>query len=163
MSTTTNHPVGTEADPRTLVSKGTFDELAGYFAARQEVTHTYAERAVGQFLVFLKAHADAVKAPGFGMKLPGGETYRVVPTTPVDAVWHALLQSSEAYTAACEQIAGGYVHHRPILTREMEDGTAIAYTLMALRGTGYLVDMEFWDGAAESCCPPNPPQPGNKG
>jgi hypothetical protein len=42
----------------------------------------------------------------------------------------------------------------------MRDGTAVTYTLSALRDTGYLVDMEFWSGEAESCCPPNPPQPG---
>lgn len=78
------------------------------------------------------------------------------PTTPVDAVWHAVLQHTEVYAAACEQIAGGFVHHRPILTEAMRDGTAITYTLAALHDTGYKVDMEFWEGEAESCCPPNP-------
>ncbi|WP_244933265.1 hypothetical protein [Micromonospora tulbaghiae] len=65
--------------------------------------------------------------------------YRVVPTRPVDAVWHAALQISEFYTAACKKIAGHYVHHRPILTEAMQDGTAIT-----LHDTGYRADMKIW-------------------
>ncbi|MER7166218.1 hypothetical protein ABT336_09140 [Micromonospora sp. NPDC000207] len=160
MTITADRSITTVADPRTLVSVEVFDQIVHYFAARQEVTQTYAERAVGQFLVFLKAYANAQEKPDFGMLLPSGESYRVVPTHPVDAVWHAALQISEPYTAACEEIAGHYVHHRPILTEAMRDGTAITYTLAALQDTGYRVDMEFWTGEAESCCPPNPPQPG---
>ena len=38
----------------------------------------------------------------------------------------------------------------------MANGTAKKYTLKALARTGYAVDMEFWAGEAESCCPPNP-------
>ncbi len=52
------------------------------------------------------------------------------------------------------------MHHRPILTGAMQDGTAITYTLAALHATGYRVDVEFWGGEAGSCCPPNPPRPG---
>ncbi len=108
-----------------------------------------------------QAYADSIgKDDKYGMLMPTGEVYRVVPTAPVDAVWHAVLQNSEPYSAACDQIAGHFVHHRPILTEAMLDGTAITYTLAALHDTGYLVDMEFWAGEAESCCPPNPPQPG---
>ncbi|MEU1687876.1 hypothetical protein [Micromonospora sp. NPDC005707] len=161
MTITADRPLSAlAADPRALVSAEVFEKIARYFAVRHEVTQTYAERAVGQFLVFLRAYADRVDKRDFGMLLPTGESYRVVPTRPVDAVWHAALQISEPYTAACDQIAGGYVHHRPILTEAMQDGTAIAYTLAALHDTGYRVDMEFWGGEAESCCPPNPPQPG---
>ncbi|MGI5520607.1 hypothetical protein ACQEUX_06595 [Micromonospora sp. CA-259024] len=58
------------------------------------------------------------------------------------------------------QIVGHYVHHRPILTEAMQNGTAMTYTLAALQDTGYRIDMEFWSDEAESCCPPNPPQPG---
>jgi hypothetical protein len=60
------------------------------------------------------------------------------------------------WTAACEQIAGDFVHHVPILTEGMADGTSIEYTRRALRATGYYIDPEFWVGEAESCCPPNP-------
>ncbi|MEV6599671.1 hypothetical protein AB0M36_22855 [Actinoplanes sp. NPDC051346] len=163
MSITAGRSVTCATDPQTLVSAETFDRIARYFATKAEVTQTYAERATGQFLLFLKAHADAHRSPDFGMRLPTGESYRVVPTRPVDAVWHAALQISESYTAACERIAGAYVHHRPILTEAMGDGTAITYTVAALHATGFQVDMEFWAGEAESCCPPNPPQPGVAG
>ncbi|MFG3685436.1 hypothetical protein [Micromonospora sp. NPDC047740] len=40
----------------------------------------------------------------------------VVPTRPVDAVWHPAIQISEPCIAACMEIAGHYVHHRSILT-----------------------------------------------
>jgi hypothetical protein len=80
------------------------------------------------------------------MLLPTGESYRVVPTTTVDAVWHTALQDTEPYAAACQAIAGEFVHHRPIVTEEIRNGTAKAYTMMALRGTGYAIDKEFWDG-----------------
>jgi hypothetical protein len=156
VTTTTTTPVPTGKAPHSLVSAEVFDKIARYFAAKQEVTQTYAERATGQFLVMLKAHADAHLDPEFGMRLPTGESYRVVPTAPVDAVWHAALQISEPYTAACQQIAGDYVHHRPILTEAMQDGTAMNYTRKALAATGYYIEPEFWDGEAESCCPPNP-------
>ena len=157
MTIATESPVVTGKDPRTLVEPEVFDKLARFFAAEQEVTLPYAERALGQFLIFLKAHADGKHLdPEFGLLLPTGESYRVVPTTTVDAVWHAALQSSEPYLAACEAIAGEYVHHRPVLTEAMRNGTAKEYTMKALAATGYAIDMEFWDGAAESCCPPNP-------
>ncbi|WP_431881734.1 hypothetical protein [Micromonospora chalcea] len=161
--TVTQHQnaAGVAADPRTLVDDVTFDKLVEFFAASQEVTHPYAERAVGQFLVFLKAHAATRDSAEFGMPLPDGSVGRVVPTRPVDAVWHAALQHTVPYLAACDQIAGGYVHHIPILTEGMQDGSAMTFTLTALHATGYRVDMEFWGGLeAESCCPPNPPQPG---
>jgi hypothetical protein len=163
LTITTDRPATSVSDPRTLIPAETFDKIARYYAAKAEVTQTYAERATGQFLVFLKAHADVNGDADFGLLLPTGESYRVVPTRPVDAVWHSALQISEPYTAACEQIAGGYVHHRPILTEAMQDGTAMTYTLAALHATGYHVDLEFWNAEAESCCPPNPPQPGIAG
>ena len=59
--------------------------LAEFFAARQEVTKTYARRAVRQMLLMLKAHADSQHDPDFGRLLPDGRSYRVVPTEPVDA------------------------------------------------------------------------------
>ncbi|MFF0255942.1 hypothetical protein ACFYPW_25980 [Micromonospora zamorensis] len=91
---------------------------------------------------------------------PTDESYEVVQTQPVDAVWHAVLQIIEPNTAASKETAGHYVHHRPILTEAMQDGTVITYAHAALHETSYRVDMKFWGGEAQSCCPPNPPQPG---
>ncbi len=156
MTITTAKPVLTGKDPKSLVEPEVFDKLARHFAAVQEVTQTYAERAIGQMLLMLRAHADSQHDPDFGRLLPDGRSYRVVPTKPVDVAWHVSLQHTEPYLAACEQIAGGFVHHVPILTEGMADGTSIEYTREALQATGYYVDPEFWAGAAESCCPPNP-------
>jgi hypothetical protein len=153
---TTATPVQTGQNPQTLVDPETFGKIARHFAALHHVTQSYAERATAQMLLMLKAHAAAHVDTEFGMLLPGGERYRVVPTEPVDAAWHAALQITEPYAEACQQIAGRFIHHRPIITGEMLDGTAIAYTLKALESTGYRVDPEFWNGEAESCCPPNP-------
>ena len=66
------------------------------------------------------------------------------------------LQHTEPYQAACEQIAGDFVHHVPIPTEGMADGSSMEYTRQALKATGYYIDPEFWDGEAKSCCPPNP-------
>ena len=163
MTITSTRSATKAADPRTLVSAEVFDTIARHFAALHHVTRTYAERATGQLLLMLKAHAAAHVDSEFGMLLPTGERYRVVPTEPVDAAWHAALQITEPYAEACQQIAGRFIHHRPIITGEMLDGTAIEYTRKALEVTGYYVDPEFWNGEAESCCPPNPPQPGVAG
>jgi hypothetical protein len=143
-------------DPQALVDGDTFGKLAKHFAAAQEVTHTYACRAVGQMLLMLKAHADSQHDPDFGRLLPDGRSYRVVPTGPVDAAWHISLQHTEAYLSACRQIAGDFIHHVPILTEGMADGSSLEYTRQALKATGYYVDPEFWEGEANSCCPPNP-------
>ncbi|GIF12451.1 hypothetical protein [Actinoplanes teichomyceticus] len=156
MTLTTALPVQADKDPQALVDPETFDKLAEFFAARQEVTKIYARRAVGQMLLMLKAHADSQHDPDFGRLLPDGRSYRVVPTEPVDAAWHASLQHTEAYAAACEQIGGGFVHHVPILTEGMADGSSLEYTRQALKATGYYIDPAFWDGEAKSCCPPNP-------
>src|SRR5690349_4078223 len=75
---------------------------------------------------------------------------------PVDAAWHVSLQHTEPYRATCQQIAGEFVHHVPILTEGMADGSSMEYTRQALKATDYYIDPEFWDGEAKSCCPPNP-------
>jgi hypothetical protein len=153
---TTATPVLTGKDPQSLVAPEVFAKLATHFALVQEVTEAYAKRAVGQMLLMLRAHADSKHDPDFGRLLPDGRSYRVVPTRPVDVAWHVSLQHTEPYLAACQQIAGEFVHHVPIVTEGMTDGTSIEYTRKALQATGFYVDPEFWTGEAESCCPPNP-------
>ncbi|GAA1582788.1 hypothetical protein [Actinoplanes couchii] len=95
-------------------------------------------------LLMLKAHADSLHDPDHGRVLPDGRPYRVVPTRPVDAAWHTSLQHTEPYAAAGEQVAGCFVHHVPVLTDGMANGSSIEYTRQALKATGYYVDPEFW-------------------
>ncbi|MEU5669062.1 hypothetical protein ABZ749_01570 [Micromonospora sp. NPDC047753] len=85
-----------------------------------------------------------------------GRSYWVFPTEPVDAAWQVSLQHTDPYHAACEQVAGGFVHHVPILTEGMAEGSSMEYTRQALKATGHYINPEFWDGEAKSCCPPNP-------
>ncbi|MFI6781170.1 hypothetical protein [Micromonospora sp. NPDC050276] len=47
MSITADRPATIAADPCTLVSAEVFDKITRYFAARQEVSQAYPERAVG--------------------------------------------------------------------------------------------------------------------
>lgn len=141
-------------DPRDLVPPQVWDRLVAYIAKDRQVTQDYAAQVFGQTLVFLKAHADSIGSGAPALALADGARYRVVPDVTVDVGWHAFLQHTEDYTAFCEQIAGRYLHHRPVLTKEMADGTAMArYTLPALHATGYRVDLRFWR-TAYSCCPP---------
>lgn len=53
------------------------------------------------------------------------------------------LQHTEPYLAACEQFTGGFVHHIPIITEGIADGSSIEYTRQALKATGYHIDPEF--------------------
>lgn len=76
-----------------------------------------------------------------------------MPDATVDEGWHAFLQHTEDYAAFCERIAGTYLHHRPVMTKEMADGKAMEHTIPALFATGYRVNLEFWRTAC-SCCPP---------
>ncbi|MEV5749318.1 hypothetical protein AB0L00_15995 [Actinoallomurus sp. NPDC052308] len=157
MTITTEHPLHQAQvdpkDPRDLVSPEVFEKVTTHLAKKMEVTTVYAERMFGQALVFLKAYADTRKAKSKAMLLPDGTGYRVVPDVTVDPAWHAFIEHTEDYVPFCREIAGEYIHHRPVLTAEMRSGHALEHTLPALYATGYRVDPEFWS-TATSCCPP---------
>jgi hypothetical protein len=152
-TTMERHTEGGVQDPRELVSLEVFEKVTAYIAKKREVTLVYAERMFGQTLVFLKAYADTRKSKSRAMLLPDGKGYRVVPDVTVDAGWHDFLEHTEDYAAFCMDVAGEFIHHRPVLTEEMRSGHALEHTLPALHATGYLVDLEFWS-TATSCCPP---------
>ncbi|MCW2890367.1 MAG: hypothetical protein JWL58_7229 [Streptosporangiaceae bacterium] len=151
--TTTDRTATAVKDPRELVNPETWEKVTRHIAKKREVTQVYAERMFGQVLVFLKAYADTRKAKSRAMLLPDGAGYRVVPDVTVDPGWHDFLEHTEDYAAFCLDIAGGFIHHRPVLTEEMRSGHALEHTLPALHATGYEVDLEFWS-TATSCCPP---------
>lgn len=140
-------------DPRELVKPEIWATVTEYIATHQEVTLVYAQRMFGQTLVFLKAYADSRRDGMKGMLLPDGKRYKVVPDVTVDPGWHAFLQHTELYEEFCLDLAGEFIHHRPVITDEMRSGHALEHTLPALYATGYLVDLEFWS-TATSCCPP---------
>ena len=131
------------ADPRELVGEPTFTKLVTYIVEHQRVTRQYAERMIGQVLIYLKAVADN---PGV----------RLVPDVSVDPGWHAFLMHTEPYEVF-EQVHNGgrRLHHVPIMLEDIKSGAAMARTIPLLNATGYAVDPEFWV-TGESCCPAEP-------
>jgi len=151
MTVTEAHPAGVAEprDSRTLVPAPVFDALVEDLRRHHHVTKEYAERTVGQALVFLKAQAGIVRA-----RAEGRPWVRIVPTVPVDLAWHAFILRTQAYHRFCQEHAGRYIHHVPFQDEPMLDGTALEVTIPALEATGYRVDAEFWHGERKPCCPP---------
>jgi hypothetical protein len=138
-------------DPRGLVEPEVFELLVADIMRYNHVTRVYAERLMGQALVFLKAHADLVKTA----KADPGAWVRIVPSVPVDEGWHAFLKRTKPYTEFGMQHAGDYLHHVPVMDEDIRSGAALERTVPILKATGYHVDMEFWEaGAGAGCCPP---------
>ncbi len=87
----------TAAGPRTLVSADTFDKIAHYFATKAEVTQDYAERATGQFLVFLKAVTETVDLLADQLTPLTGATTTPSPAT---ASWGAAVVTEVLITGS---------------------------------------------------------------
>lgn len=136
-------------DPRELVPPEVWGLLVGDLRRYHHVTLGYAERMMGQALVFLKAQAEIVRA-----RREGRPWQRIVPTSPVDPAWHAFMLRSQAYGAFCQEHAGEYIHHVPYQDQAMLNGEALEATIPQLEATGYRVDVEFWHGERSPCCPP---------
>lgn len=144
-------------DPRELVSPEVFNLLIQDIVRYNHVTARYAERMMGQALVFLKAQANIMRA--FDAN-PSIEWIRIVPSVPVDEGWHAFIKRSQPYVEFSEQHAGRYIHHVPVLDEDILSGAALNRTIPQLYATGYAVDMEFWDNEGAGCCPPECSAPG---
>lgn len=142
-------------DPRALVPPEVFADLVEDVRRYHHVTRGYAERMVGQALVFLKAQANVVRA-----RAEGKPWVRIVPTVPVDPAWHAFMLRSQAYVAFCDEHAGRYIHHVPFQDEAILSGDTLEATIPQLQATGYAVDLEFWHGERKPCCPPEcaPPE-----
>ncbi|WP_119730075.1 glycine-rich domain-containing protein [Thermomonospora amylolytica] len=141
----------TAKDPRELVPASAWDLLVEDFRKTHHASHAYTDRAVGQFLVFLKAVGNILRVA----RQDPDAYVRIVPTPPVDEVWHTALQRTELYLPLSLAFAGGMIHHRPVMDDDIRSGAALARTIPHLEATGLFVDAEFWnDEAASSCCPP---------
>ncbi|MFI0353431.1 hypothetical protein [Actinomadura sp. 9N407] len=138
-------------DPRTLIPTWAFSLLAQDFRKKHHVSHAYAERVVGQLLVFLKAAGQIRRE---ARRDPAGYV-RLVPSRPVDEAWHAALQRTEVYLPVSLAFAGSVIHHRPVMDDDIASGAALARTIPYLHRTGLRVDPEFWnEESGSSCCPP---------
>lgn len=142
-------------DPRELVPSEVWALLVEDLRRYHHVTRGYAERMMGQALVFLKAQAEIVRA-----RAEGRPWVRIVPTVPVDPAWHAFMLRSQPYAAFCDEHAGRYIHHVPFQDEAILSGDTLETTIPALEATGYKVDLEFWHGERNPCCPPEcaPPE-----
>ncbi|CNG66391.1 Uncharacterized conserved protein [Mycobacterium tuberculosis] len=136
-------------DPRELVEPEVFGLLVEDLRRYHHVTREYAERMMGQALVFLKAQANIVRA-----RAEGRTWVRIVPTVPVDPAWHAFMLRSQPYAAFCAEHAGQYIHHVPFQDEAILSGDTLEVTIPELHKTGYRVDLEFWHGERKPCCPP---------
>lgn len=144
-------------DPRELVSPEVFDLLVGDLRKYNHVTRVYAERTMGQGLVYLKAVANMIRDY---RKDPDVGWARLVPTVPVDEAWHRFVLRSKPYTEWCDLHAGRFIHHQPYQDGAMLSGDALEWTLPWLIKTGCFVDMEFWHDERQPCCPPECSEPG---
>ncbi|QXJ20776.1 hypothetical protein AGRA3207_001546 [Actinomadura graeca] len=136
-------------DPAELLSRETFDLLVEDLRRGHHVTRGYAERMLGQALVFLKAQANIARA-----RAAGRPWVRIVPTVPVDPAWHAFMLRSQPYADFCAEHAGAFLHHVPFQDEAVLSGDALEATIPELQKTGYMVDLEFWHGERSPCCPP---------
>lgn len=149
MTATTIETATVAKDPRDLIPPEVFDLLVEDLRRYHHVTRPYAERMLGQALVFLKAQAGIVRA-----RTEGKPWKRIVPTVPVDPAWHAFILRSQAYGEFCREHAGRYIHHVPFQDEPMLSGETLEDTIPQLEATGYRVDVEFWHGERKPCCPP---------
>lgn len=146
----------TVKDPRELVSPEVFELLVTDIRRYHHVTRPYAERMMGQALVFLKAQADIIRR----YDASPGPWVRLVPTAPVDLGWHAFMLRSKPYAEFCAAHAGRFLHHEPVTDDDILSGDALERTIPELVATGYAVDVEFWHGEKSPCCPPECSMPG---
>jgi len=131
-------------DPRELVTADLFELLVEDIRRHQPLTQSYAERMMGQGLVFLKAYGTTLREA----RVDPSRWTRLVPSVPVDPAWHAFILRSEPYHAFCMEVAGCYMHHVPVTDEDIRSGAALDRTIPLLEATGYLVDMEFWNETA---------------
>lgn len=143
MTVTMNQRTKTAKDPRKLVPPEVWGLLVEDLRRTHHVTRDYAERMMGQALVFLKAQASIVRA-----RREGRPWERIVPTSPVDPAWHAFILRSQAYGDFCQEHAGEFIHHVPYQDEAMLNGAALEATIPQLEATGYRVDVE-WAGAGQ--------------
>lgn len=126
-------------DPRTCLSKRTWDRLVRLIMRDHGLNHDLAERTAGQTVAYLVTSAEN---PAITMS----------PTPAVDKGVHTFILDSPSYFAFCDQHAGRYIHHVPHLP---EDETAevglVKRTISAIRAAGFPVDVELWNAQVADC------------
>lgn len=139
MTIAVERPVGT-TDPATLVDPEVMERLAARITKdHPEHDTTTARRIVGQAAAFLAASAAL---PGAGLS----------PSKAVDTGWHTWILHTVDYAAACDRIAGRFIHHIPTPDGESAEGGPAAArqrTLDAISAAGFRIDHDLWPDAAK--------------
>lgn len=134
-----------------MIPAWAWDLLAADFRKAHHTTHAYTDRALGQWLIYMTAAGKILRAA----RRDPAAYVRIMPTPPVDAVWHTALQRTEVYLPISLAFADSVIHHRPVMDDDIRSGAALARTIPYLHRTGLYVDPEFWDAeTGSSCCPP---------
>ncbi|TDC70172.1 hypothetical protein E1200_06165 [Actinomadura sp. GC306] len=154
MTITTDQATTVAKDPRELVTPEQFRVMVDDVVTFDKVTRPYAEAGVAQFLVFMKAWGDTMAEAGGDPRV----WVKFAPSPAVDKIWHRSMMRTRTFAEVCDQVAGRFMHHLPIMDEDIRSGQASERGLAAMHATGYRVDLEWWlDG--ESCCPENCAQP----
>jgi hypothetical protein len=81
--------------------------------------------------------------------------HKFVPATIVDEVWHSFILDTEVYMAACNQIYGRYLHHKPRSNRAETVAESIGlpyrYTKDLLDHMFGAVVPQIWGPIAAGC------------
>jgi len=140
MTILAEHSAIVAKDPRGLLSSDVFELLVADIRRHHPVTRRYAERMMGQALVFLKANGTMLQEA----RSDPSRWVRIAPSMAVDPAWHAFILRSQLYHTFCIEIAACYMHHMPAMDEDLRSGAALERTIPLLKATGYHVDMEFW-------------------
>ncbi|CDR10219.1 glycine-rich domain-containing protein [Streptomyces iranensis] len=139
MTVTVERPLGTAADPRSLLNADLLGRLAARIVKDHDIALPLAERIAAQTAAFLAVCANNTSQP-------------LTPSKAIDIGWHTFILHTRDYADFCQHVAGHFIHHVPTDPEEGEHGTAAAArqrTLDAIATAGYAVDTDLWPEAAD--------------
>ncbi|MFD9515962.1 hypothetical protein [Streptomyces sp. NPDC059979] len=118
-------------DARALLSADDFMIVTATLAQRQpDLGWVAAEQLVTEALKFVAAIAHGATD--------------LVPSTPVDAAWHALIENTEIYQRLAADL-GRFVHHYPaVVGTEPPAPGWQARTTAAIEAAGFAIEPELW-------------------
>lgn len=128
MSTIATHPALAFQPPTLLLER--ICETHG--VSRNEAQESFDETK--KFLLFCRLNPDT----------------RHSPSKQIDEVWHKFMLFSRSYAAFCDQI-GGFIHHEPSATPEVDVFNLTIHEMTSVYGT---LNPKYWssNAVAGNCC-----------
>ncbi|MFE6055490.1 glycine-rich domain-containing protein [Kitasatospora sp. NPDC056446] len=122
---------------RSLVNPAPFGRLTARIVKDENLEQALAERVMDQALAFLGACALNPKS---GLS----------PSPLVDVGWHTFILDTVDYHEFCKVTAGRFLHHVPTGDADgSAKGASIATTVAVIQASGYAIDAELWNMAAD--------------